>query len=199
MSDYVARESDVAGGMRSGLAWALLGLVIEQPSYGHELVQRFEHVYGEMLVLRNRTHIYRLLETLRVRSLIEETDAPAETRITRQVKPHYQVTERGRSAYQEWLVTQAEEERRRARTFVRQLAMLQPEDALAVIDRYAQECLEEVGQAKVEAPDGARDVADRLADENQHLTFEVRVSWIEYARRELQALIEQRDAEASGR
>jgi DNA-binding PadR family transcriptional regulator len=175
--------------MRSGLAWAILGLVIEQASYGYELVQRFERTYGETLVLRNRTHIYRLLEMLRVRSLIEETSPPAEMKVTRQSKPHYRATDLGMRAYQEWLVTQAEGERRRARMFVRQLAMLQPEDALSVIDRYAQECLEEVGEGSAaDEAERSRDVAERLADEDVHLAFGARVSWIEYARRELKAL-----------
>lgn len=35
--------------MRSPLNWALLGLVIQRPSYGYELVQRFERIYEDAL------------------------------------------------------------------------------------------------------------------------------------------------------
>jgi len=192
MNDHVARQSDV--GIRSSFAWSLLGLVIEHPSYGHELVQRFERVYGETMVLRNRTHIYRLLETLRVHHLIEEIDTP-EAKMSGRSKPHYGATERGLDAYQDWLVSQAEESRRKARMFVRQLSMLDPEAALAVIEEYERECLEGAGDTAGPEIDRSRDVAERLADEDEHLTFEARASWIDYARRELTALVQQRSGE----
>jgi len=197
MSDSPARVNDV--GLRSGLAWALLGLVIERPSYGYELVQRFERIYGAVLVLSSGSHIYRLLETLRVRSLIEEVAPPPDMKLTRQSKPHYRATELGKLAYQDWLVTQAEEERRRARMFVRQLSMLEPQHALEVIARYEEECLQDAGEAAAEQVGVPREVAERLADEDQHLAFEARISWIEYARRELEAVVDKRPRERGER
>ena len=36
--------------MRSPVNWALLGLIIERPSYAYNLAQRFERRYGDTLI-----------------------------------------------------------------------------------------------------------------------------------------------------
>jgi DNA-binding PadR family transcriptional regulator len=185
--------------MRSPLAWPLLGLVIEQPSYGYELVQRFRRVYGETLALADSKRIYRLLDMLHTHSLIDETlpsaeEPPARNRMP---KPHYRATEVGRRAYAEWLLIQMEEERHRRRLFVRQLAMLEPQAALQVMDRYEEECLTEADGAA--PPQRQRDVvADRLAKQEEQLSLEARLSWIGYARRQLAPLLAERPGEAAG-
>lgn len=182
------RWSD-APALRSPMAWALLGLVIEQPSYGHELIQRFRRVYGETLALGSPKYIYRLLGALHEHGLIEETAAdpdekPARNRLP---KPHYRATDDGMCAYQEWLLTELDEERQRHRLFVRQIAMLEPEAALEVLDEYEREVL---GQTDETSPivSEREGVAERLAQGEERLTLEVRLSWIEYARHELQTL-----------
>jgi DNA-binding PadR family transcriptional regulator len=195
--DRVIAKDHEPGAMRSSIGWALLGLVIERPSYGYELVQRFQRTYGETLVLSSRKRIYTALETLRVRSLIEEVESAPQPRALRQPKPHYRATPQGIRAYQEWLFLQLEEERQRQRMFVRQLAMLEPEAALGVIERYEQECLEDTREGPAEATERGG-IAERLAEEDEHLALGVRLSWIEYARKELNALIAQQDSHAEG-
>jgi DNA-binding PadR family transcriptional regulator len=178
--------------MRSPMAWALLGLVIEQPSYGYELLQRFRRIYGETLALSNPKHIYRLLDHLHVHDLIEETapgpdEKPARNRLP---KPHYRATDQGVHAYEEWLLIQMEEERQRQRLFTRQLAMLEPHAALEVMDRYEEECLAEANDPAV-AETERESIANRLADQDEQLALEARLSWIRYARRELTALVDE--------
>jgi DNA-binding PadR family transcriptional regulator len=180
---------------RSPVAWALLGLVIERPSHGYELAQRFGRVYGDALALR-RTNVYRLIETLQAHALIQEApagkeEAPAPNRLP---KPHYRATEQGVHAYEHWLLAQLEEERHRQRLFARQLAMLEPRMALEVIDRYEEECLTDTDDP-APAENEREGVAARLAEEEEHLAVEARLSWIRYARHELAALIKQRDRE----
>ncbi len=63
--------------MRSLVSWSLLGLVIERPSYGYELVQRFERTYGDVLELSSPSQIYTALDALQRRSLIEVLAAGA--------------------------------------------------------------------------------------------------------------------------
>lgn len=199
MSDRATRsEAAAVGTMRSTLAWALLGLVIERPSYGYELMQRFQRVYGETLTLSGHGRIYTAIETLRVHGLIEEIhEESAQQPPTRHPKPRYRATSQGIGAYQEWLLVQATEERQRQRVLVQQLAMLEPETALEVIDRYKSACLEEsaelkVGSARAESGHAttAGEIAERLADEHDHLAFEARLTWIEYARQEFSDLSE---------
>jgi hypothetical protein len=70
--------------------------------------------------------------------------------------------------------------------------MLEPETALYVIDEYERGWLDDADEASALEPH-REDVAERLAEEDEHLALEARLSWIRYARRELAALIEERD------
>jgi DNA-binding PadR family transcriptional regulator len=183
--------------MRSPVSWALLGLVIERPSYGYELVQRFERTYGDALELSSPSQIYTALDTLTRRALIEELPADDAAGAVRQPKPHYRATAGGVRDYQDWLTSQVHEERRRSRLFARQLAVLAPQAALAVIDRCEQACLHDACRtpvATVDDPsaDGAAGLAARLVGEEQRLAMGARLSWIEYARREFGVLAAER-------
>jgi DNA-binding PadR family transcriptional regulator len=181
--------------MRSPVSWALLGLVIERPSYGYELVQRFERSYGDELELSSPSQIYTALDSLARRELIEELPMGG-PEVVRQPKPHYRATARGVRSYQEWLIAHVSEERRRSRLFARQLAALAPPAALAVIERYEHACLEEGSKHPVrsggEIADGTGGLVSRLLLEEERLAVAARLSWIEYARREFSALSAQR-------
>ncbi len=177
--------------MRSPVSWALLGLVIERPSYGYELMQRFERTYGDALELSSPSQIYVALDTLARRGLIEDlpTDGAASV-VVRQPKPHYRATTGGLDSYQEWLLAQMRGERRRSRLFARQLAALEPRVALAVIERYERACLREASELPkaVDETSAAAGLAARLADEEERLAVGARLTWIEYARREFATL-----------
>lgn len=200
MNDGVAKDSQVAE-LRSTLAWPLLGLLLSRPSYGYELAQRFRRTYGDEVVLSGNVMIYRTLEMLSSRSLIEALPPePGELSAGRNPRVCYRATAAGARAYQQWLIGEAAEQHRRSALFARQLVMLEPEAALDVIDRYERECLQEAEQA-TEAEDGQAaaggrtPLARRLEAEDERVTLGVKLSWIEYARRELEAVIEERAKE----
>jgi len=175
--------------LRSAVAWGLLGLLIERPSYGYELMQRFRRTYGETLALTSPGQIYTALTALKRRSLIHELSAPKrEGASTRLPKPHYRATAQGVAAYQDWLLIQIEEERQRSRLFARQLAMLEPHAALAVLEEYERECLSEADEA-TPAETAREALAERLLEGEEQTSLEVRLAWIEYARNELNALV----------
>src|ERR1700730_17122705 len=127
-------ERDVqATPMHSSVNWALLGLVIERPSYAYELAQRFDRTYEGVLALSSVSHVYTALAALKNRSLVEEVSAgPA----GRKRRTSYRATASGIEGYLEWLVAQVGEDRRRQQLFVVQLAALSrnPEAALTVMD-----------------------------------------------------------------
>lgn len=182
--------------MQSPVNWALLGLVIERPSYAYELAQRFERTYGDVLALSSVSHVYTALSALRGRSLVEEIPG---TRTGAQPKPRYQATELGSQLYREWLVGQVGEDRRRQQLFVLQLATISrdPDAALEVLARYEHACLQEA-QATPLTPhnrtvaEGAPQLAARLANEERRLALGAKLSWVQYARRELIALADVR-------
>jgi DNA-binding PadR family transcriptional regulator len=180
------------GPMQSAVHWALLGLVIERPSYGYELAHRFEHAYAGMLHLSGISYVYTALDTLQRRGMIEEI---AGTRTGRQPRPRYRATVDGVESYKERLIAQISEDFRRSRLFARQLAVLahEPNMALEIIERYGQACLEEAGEAPIltaaELPaDTASGLASRLVSEDGRLAMEAKLPWVEYARREFKAL-----------
>jgi DNA-binding PadR family transcriptional regulator len=184
-----------AGAMRSPVNWAVLGLTIERPSYGYEILQRFERNYGELLRLSSPSQIYTALDSLIDRKLIEATSEPPAGAASRQPRLHYRATEDGVRRYQEHLIGQAEEGRRRAGLFTRELAALAPDAALAVLDHYEQICLAQAASPRPirtgpTAPDPSTSLADRLAAEEDRLAIEAKLPWIEYARRELRAVVE---------
>jgi DNA-binding PadR family transcriptional regulator len=180
--------------MRSPVNWAVLGLVIERPSYGYEILQRFERNYGKLLRLSSPSQIYTALDSLADKGMIETTVDPSPGVTSRQPRLHYRATEQGAGRYQEHLMGQAEEDRRRSSLFARELAALAPEAALAVLDHYEQMCLAQATKAQPRElgpalADASGTLADRLVAEEERAAMEAKLPWIEYARRELRALV----------
>jgi DNA-binding PadR family transcriptional regulator len=179
--------------MRSPVNWTVLGLVIERSSYGYEILQRFERNYGDLLKLSSPSQIYTALDSLVDRGMIEASIEPSPGVASRQPKLHYRANEQGVLRYQEHLMGQAAEDRRRSSLFARELAALAPDAALAVLDRYEQMCLAQATRAQPPdaepaVPDASGTLADRLAAEEERLAMEAKLPWIEYARAELRAI-----------
>lgn len=178
--------------MRSPVNWALLGLIIERPSYAYDLAQRFERRYGAVLPLSNIGHVYTALGALAGRALIEEIPG---TREGRQPKPHYRATPLGAGEYREWLVGQVGEDRRRNQLFVFALAALmsEPDRVMEVMAGYEQACLAEgmrtpIAGSPEGAPDSSTALLGRLSEEENRLAVGAKLEWVEYARQELRKL-----------
>lgn len=184
-----------AAPMRSPVNWALLGLIIERPSYAYDLAQRFERRYGTVLALSNVGHVYTALGALESRDLVQEIPG---TREGRQPRPRYRATDAGVREYGRWLITQAGEDRKRSQMFVLALGALtgRPEQLLDVIAGYEQTWLAHAAGTPIErAQDGEGDSFDalaallrRLIDEESRLAVGAKLAWIEYARQELAKL-----------
>jgi DNA-binding PadR family transcriptional regulator len=183
--------------VRSPIYWALLGLVIERSGYGYELLKRFERSYGSTLPIKSDWHIYRALNGLREKGLVEEipVDEVAHESVGRQPKPHYRATREGFTRYRDWLIAQAPPQRSSS-LLVRHLAALarSPRVALEIIDHYERAFLTEA--ERVARAEGKRDegppptLADRLAVKEGRLASAVNISWLEYARAEFLALLD---------
>jgi DNA-binding PadR family transcriptional regulator len=178
--------------MKSPVNWALLGLVIERPSYAYELAQRFDRTFEGALSLSSTSHVYTALRSLLDRDLVEEVQGGG---TGRQPKPRYRATRKGLEQYQGRLVGQLADERRRQRLFAMELAALmsEPELARRVIDGYEQACLREAGESALRSSeDGSEEarsqLAARLACEENRLSVGARLAWVQYLRRELRTL-----------
>jgi DNA-binding PadR family transcriptional regulator len=178
--------------MQSAVQCALLGLVIERPSYGYELARRFEHTFGELLHLSAPSYIYTALDALRRRALIEEVPGVPAQRLP---KPHYQATEKGRLAYRDHLLAQMLASERRRHLFFRQLAVLanEPETALEIIEIYERNYLDAAKVAPLRyrgSPDTPAAFAAELAAEDRRLGIDGTLAWLDQARRRLKSLAE---------
>jgi DNA-binding PadR family transcriptional regulator len=185
------------GAIRSPVYWALLGLVIERPGYGYELLKRFERDFCETLPLSSQSHVYRALGVLAERGLIEEVPGTGvrQPGRVRQPKPHYRATVEGVRAYRDWLLAQADAGRRQWSLFVRLLAVFarEPDAAIEIIDRYEQSCLHDGGDIHASPSSGpSAEAASRLAgwlgSEESRLTLDARLTWVEYARDKFKAI-----------
>jgi DNA-binding PadR family transcriptional regulator len=184
--------------MRSPYNWAVLALLIELPSYGYELAQRFERTYEDALRLSSHAQVYKALDALQARGLIEALppDGPTDEDL-RQPRPRYRASPQGVQSYEDWLVAQANEERERAWLLTRALTLLKPRAALAVIDRLEHAYREEAKRTPLDTTDdrfldGASELSTELIHEQDRLLVKARLSWIEVARGKLQALAAKR-------
>ncbi|MFI4990566.1 MAG: PadR family transcriptional regulator [Solirubrobacterales bacterium] len=182
---------------QSTVQWALLGLVIERPSYGYELATRLERAYGGEVRLSSTSYAYTALEALKDRGLVEIVPGRGSDR---QPKPTYRATPAGIAALQEQLVSEVGEERRRSRVSARKLAVFarEPEVALALIDRMREACLKEAVRvssrplAGADGLDTTSPLGARLATEEGRLALDAKLAWLDYAARELKAISERR-------
>jgi DNA-binding PadR family transcriptional regulator len=177
--------------MRSPINWGLLGLLIQRPSYGYELVQRFERTYGDTLELSSRSQIYTALDSLARRGLIEHAQDVRVEDPVRQPKLHYRATRDGICAYERWLIEQVSEDERRSRLIAQHFAALPLQHAQRVLERCAVLCLDAAGRLTAEDDEHRSEnpggLVERLAGEEERLHAGATLSWIEYARSELRA------------
>jgi DNA-binding PadR family transcriptional regulator len=191
MSESRAERSvKSAWGIRSPVYWAQLGLVIERPGcYAYQLARLYERVYGEALPVSGDSHIYKALDVLQAKGLIETIPEEAlELDGYRQPRPRYRATEEGVRSYHDWLRAQVGKDRRQARLFARQLGALvhHPAVALDVIACWVQGSLEEASHAPARATQGTRpegsELADELASRESRLMSGAKLETAEFAR-----------------
>jgi DNA-binding PadR family transcriptional regulator len=179
--------------VRSTVNWAVLGLLIERPSYGYELSQRFERRFGELLRV-GTSHIYAALNSLEKEGLIEPMPSTNGTLKRRQPKIHYRATAAGAHAYRGWLGERMRDDTQRVQLLGRLLStgQLDTDAMLALVSRYEDECLEEASQIEIPPADApgppAHTLAERLVAEERRLAIQGQLMWVEYAREEIRAL-----------
>lgn len=167
---------------------AVLGLVIERPSYGYEVWQRFEARFGEVIDV-GASRIYQAFDGLLADGLIEQAPGvPGGSR--RQPRPCYRATDRGTDAHRTWLAEELRGDPARLELHRRLLATGADDlpTLLQVVDRYEQGCLDEIAALRPDARPAAEAMRDRLLAEERRLVLEARMRWILFARRQLEAV-----------
>jgi DNA-binding PadR family transcriptional regulator len=169
--------------MTSPVNWAMLGLVIDRPSYGLELYNRYLREYGDVHPISEASHAYSALDALESRGLIEIAPGLG---IGRQPKPHYRATPLGVRAYEDWLVAQIDIEDRRQEMWVRQLAMFgrNPRAAVSVLGRCRDQCLQlgsRLGSRPGNSAADSRGLLIELVAERRRIANGGMLSWLQVA------------------
>jgi DNA-binding PadR family transcriptional regulator len=194
--------------MRSAVNWAVLGLVIERPSYGYELFQRLERRYGGVLD-PPISQIYAALNALERAALIEPLplEQPAahepEERLRapakRQPKVHYRATGAGARAFREWVAEQMREDPRHVELLRRVAGAAaagvdRTGTMRALVDAYERACVEEASLLPLPPTRNgatpaaaAGELVERLVLAARRGLLDAHFAWIAYARKEIEA------------
>jgi DNA-binding PadR family transcriptional regulator len=168
---------------------AVLGLLLEQPSWGYELDARFKRTFGaepwEWSVTPQA--IYNALNRLEGAGMIEpigEEIGEWETDSTqRRMRQPYRVTGVGARSVREWLGTPMSSSPSHKELLIRLHIGEGRDEALrAMLRRHAEVCLLELERVAA-APAQTR--TERLVREERRLAVQARLSWIDFARAEL--------------
>ncbi len=183
--------------MKAGTKFAVLGLLLERPSYGYEVLVRFRRAFDAGQWAITPQGLYAALDRLEQDGLIEPIVDQDASR--RQPKTPYRVTVDGAQTLRQFLETPMDADPSRAEFLVRlQCAASQDADALLrMLDGYEHACLEELSRLGVDGHDdeGRGRLVERLALEDRRLALQARLTWIEYARQQLRSLVHAIDGE----
>ncbi len=195
---FEERDTDLAASaaLRSQVACAVLGLVIEKPSHGYEIGQRFEGRFGGFLNA-GRSSIYAALGSLMEAGLIEKMSGRSTTGVRQGAKAGapYRATALGARAYRGWLAERVRDDPQRVEMLGRMtLAGVRSADAaLDFIGRYEQQLVREARELSrpgggVSVADDISGVLERLLIDERRRMIDAQLAWIAYARAELRSL-----------
>jgi len=171
---------------------AVLGLLLERPSWGYELVARFERSFGgpyEWSV--TPTAIYQALRHLEQNGLIrlhpndDEAEGEGEPSdfSQRSKRQRYRVSGEGARAMREWLAAPMPSSPSQEELLIRlRFRGADDETLRALLKRHAEVCLAELERI---AAVPAQTRMERLVKEDRRLAVQARLSWIDFALAEL--------------
>lgn len=198
------RRSRAAEDARSPAGWLVLALLIEQPSHGYELSQRYDERFGAFAAL-SVPRIYAALDRLRDSGMIEPVvlDTTKPTPKQHLMRRSYRATPAGVTAYRAWVAERVRDDPQRPQLLARiaSSGALGLKGVLDVIDRYERACVEELRALptdSVAVEEGAvslEELARSLVTDQQRRELSARRDWAIHARRVVQAQIRRQEAD----
>lgn len=171
---------------------AVLGLLLEEPSWGYKLTLRFERIFGDAPWEWRVTPqaIYNALRSLEGAGMIEPIDIEADDdrwgdSTQGRMRQPYRVTGAGARSMREWLATPMASRPSQEEVLLRvHFGEARDEALRTMLNRHLEVCLLELERIAA-APATTR--MQRLMKEDRRLVVQARLSWIDYARAELRA------------
>lgn len=143
-ANFDAARSPAEG--RAPQSWLVLGLVIERPSHGYEIVQRYEARYGWLLPISSGS-VYEALKRLRRDGLLEEVPEEEPVHDARsRGRRCLRATRAGAQAYRGWLAGRMRDNPQRFELLGRlaSTAVLGVRGAIDVLERFESECVRDL-------------------------------------------------------
>lgn len=182
-----------SGASSSVALWLVLGLLIERPSHGYELKQRYEERFFRWLPTSGSS-IYNALDRLREEGLAESFEVELERaqRPRERMRHHHRATVAGVAAYRSWISELMTDgfERSELLGRIASSGMIALPELLAIVDRYAEECLQEIRALPIADLAGlpersATELSEMLVLERQRRELQAQLDWSTWARRVL--------------
>ncbi|HEX5308008.1 MAG TPA: helix-turn-helix transcriptional regulator [Solirubrobacteraceae bacterium] len=169
-------------------AWLVLGLVIQQPSHGYEIYQRFER-YGAVLQL-SRSSVYAVLNRLRGMRMIEQIDLEPVGPVSRKLESRrsFRATGLGASAYRRWVAERIGEDTQWTQVMaqVACASLLGVDDLASVVDWFESDSLREMKELPTSDPEQAsldvESIVEMLILDKRRREMRARIEWATYAR-----------------
>lgn len=183
--------------LKPSVRLAVLGLLLKGPSWGYDLVARFDRAFADQPWpwRVTRQAIYGALADLEADGLIEQVDADdlialvedadarREVSAQRDARKYYRCTGAGARAMRAWRAGPMLSDPSREELLIRVHFDQSDDRALREMMRlHAAECLEELERIAA-APDTTR--AQRFVKEDRRLAVQARLSWIDFVLAEL--------------
>ncbi len=177
--------------LRPSAKLAVLGLVLQRPSWGYELVARFDRAFAKQQPWPWRVTpqaIYGALNDLEAAEMIERIEPEGEPRTVsaqRSARQHYRGTAGGARSMRGWLASPMVSNPSREELLIR-LHFGGADDASLreMLRLHAVECLEELERIGAIVPVTR---PERLVAEDRRLAVQARLTWIDFALAELRA------------
>jgi DNA-binding PadR family transcriptional regulator len=197
-ASLTARQPRATGAedLISPAAWLVLALLIEQPSHGYEISQRYQRRFGSFMPL-SVPRVYGALDRLRDAGMIEPI-APRRAKSAskqQRMRRSYRPTEEGAEAYRRWLGEQMRDDPRGPQLLGRIVSagLLGIDALLDVIDRYQRDCMEELtalpaASERLESGSASlQELTESLVLDQQRRELRARNDWAAHARQVLEA------------
>lgn len=178
------------------IAWIVLGLLIEKPSWKYEVYKRFERRYHDLQPITT-SRIYATFDKLEHDGLIEAMDAETESILPvgtrREPGTPYRATARGATVWKRDLIGRFEEESQRPALLSRVLAASTLDDGLlgAVLDDLEEHLLDQRGAPIPSAltPVGEPGLifGTRVVAEYQRSMLHAQLMFLDWAREQLKS------------
>jgi DNA-binding PadR family transcriptional regulator len=188
----------------SQLDHVVLGLVIDKPSYGYEIFERFDRRFGAFMPA-STSGIYKVLGRLEDEGLIERLEPKVPTRLEGRPRINYRATKPGASRYRAWLADRIRESPERAELLARlgSAVTRRPAAIVEVINAYERECLQEAMTAASLKParsqsDPVSGLMEDLIVEEQRRSIAAQIAWVAYARERIAVYAKDRGSEGTG-